>query len=197
MEEKLKLILNNFSNSIQNIKINNQFIEAIDLIKNCNGKIITTGMGKAGIAMRKFSSTLCSLGVPSIYLHPGEATHGDLGVIDKNDILFVASTSGKTLEIIKIVELSKNLNSNKIIGITSHSDSEIRKLADIIIDMGEIEEAGDLKLAPTTSILIMLAITDSLALLVSESKGFTKEEYSKRHHSGYLGSISREDSNIH
>ena len=105
--EAANLIFKQFSDSIQNLSADDNFSYAIELVKACNGKIITTGMGKAGIAMRKFASTLCSLGFPACYLHPGEASHGDLGLIGRDDILFVASTSGKTREIMDIVDLSK------------------------------------------------------------------------------------------
>ena len=193
-------ILHQFQHSLESIGNcfdNNNYLEAIDLIINCKGKLITTGMGKAGIAMRKFSATLCSLGTPSCYLHPGEASHGDLGVIDKNDILFVASTSGKTREIIEVITLSKQINNNPIIGLTSHPGSIIRSKADVILDMGNCEEAGSLKMAPTTSILIMQAITDTIALVVAEEKGFSKSEFGMLHHSGYIGSMAREDGVIY
>ena len=163
---------------------------------NRYGKIITTGIGKAGIAMRKFSSTLCSLGFPSCYLHPGEASHGDLGLITENDILFVASTSGKTREILEIIKLARHVNVSKIIGITSHIDSPIKAQADIVIDMGVIEEAGELGLAPTTSIIVMLAITDCIALIASEELGLTKEDYGRFHHGGYLGAVARGDGKV-
>ena len=142
--------------------------------------------------MRKFSSTLCSLGFSSCYLHPGEASHGDLGLLKDGDILFVASTSGKTREVLEIMELSRGFDLT-VIGITSHLDSPVRERADIVLDMGIIEEAGQLKLAPTTSILMMLAITDAVALLASEHKGLTKEEFGRFHHGGYLGKKAREE----
>ncbi len=189
-------IINEFINALKVIPDSPDLLRIINTIKKCNGKIITTGMGKAGIIMRKFSSTLCSLGIPSCYLHPGEASHGDLGIISKKDILFVASTSGKTREVLEIIELSKNIGVKVIIGITSHLDSPVRKKADLILDMGVIKEAGDC-LAPTTSTLVMLAITDCLSLLISASNGFTKEDYAKYHHSGYLGSVARKDSVIY
>lgn len=162
----------------------------------CSGKIVVTGMGKAGIAMMKFSSTLCSLGLSSCYLHPGNASHGDLGMLTKRDILFVASTSGKTREVIEVVELARNIGIKTIIGITSHKDSPIRNMVDCLIDMGEIKEAGNLGIAPTTSILVMSAITDAIALYASEAKGFTKEDYALYHHSGYCGALARNDSRI-
>lgn len=136
--------------------------------------------------MRKFSSTLCSLGIPSCYIHPGESSHGDLGLLNTNDILFVASTSGKTREVLEIIHLARNISISKIIGITSHTDSPIREKADIVLDMGIINEEGHLGLAPTTSIIIMLAMTDAIALIMAEENNFTAHDYSLRHHSGYL-----------
>lgn len=186
-----KQTIEKFGAAVSSIQLNSEFSKAIDLFNSCNGKIVTSGMGKAGIVMMKFSSSLCSMGLPSCYLHPGEASHGDLGLLDKNDILFVASTSGKTREVIELIDLARNIGVKTIIGITSHKDSHIRVKVDCLIDMGEIEEAGHLRLAPTTSIIVMLAITDTLALCCSEEKGFTKEDYSMRHHGGYLGQKSR------
>lgn len=204
MKEKASLrlieanqIINEFVETMDGIKICPEFSEIVELLLNCDGKIITTGMGKAGIAMKKFTSTLNSLGFPSSYLHPGEAPHGDLGIISPKDILFVASTSGKTREVIEIIDLARNINVNKIVGITSHPDSILRKKADIILDMGVIQEAGHLRIAPTSSILVMLALTDSLALVAAKEKGFTKEDYALRHHAGYCGSLAREDNTVH
>jgi len=190
---RVKTLLNDISKAISNIEVGAEFHFAINEILKCEGKVVTTGMGKAGIAMRKFTSTLCSLGFPSVYLHPGEASHGDLGVLQEGDILFVASTSGKTREVLETIELARAIGTKCVIGITSHPDSPIRAKADYVLDMGEIEEAGELGLAPTTSILVTLAITDCLALVASEEKGLTKEEYAKYHHSGYLGQKARGD----
>ena len=112
-----------FAKAIGLIAVDDSFSQAVDKVIECKGKIVTTGMGKAGIAMRKFSSTLCSLGFSSCYLHPGEASHGDLGIISEGDILFVASTSGKTREVMEIMMLSENIGTDCVIGITSHPDS--------------------------------------------------------------------------
>lgn len=163
----------------------------IDLTKKKSGKVVCTGMGKAGIIMRKFSATLSSLGIPSVYMHPGEALHGDLGMLQQNDILFVASTSGKTREIIEVIDLSKKRNVTEIIGITSHVDSPIRLMAKVVIDMGTVIEAGDLQLTPTTSTLVMLSLLDTLAIVVSEEIGFSTKDYAVLHHAGYLGDVLR------
>lgn len=189
--------LQEFSKSISSIKLNDDFSEVIDTCIDCRGKIITSGMGKAGIIMQKFSSTLCSLGSPSCYLHPGESSHGDLGLITNKDILFIASTSGKTREVLELIELSRKIKVKKIVGITSHIDSPIREKADLVLDMGIVKETGHLHIAPTTSTLIMLAITDCVALLIAKEKGFTAEDYALRHHSGYCGSMARREERIY
>jgi len=199
MVNKGQSYIEHFSKAIASIQLDDNFAEAVKLIGDCNSpvlgyKIVTTGMGKAGIAMRKFSSLLCSLGFPSCYLHPGEASHGDLGLLKSGDVLFVASTSGKTREVLETIQLAKNLGVSKFVGITSHKDSPIREQVDVCIDMGEIKEVGDLGLAPTTSILVMSAITDALAIVASEICELTVEEYGKLHHSGYLGEVARASS---
>jgi arabinose-5-phosphate isomerase len=199
-KHKASQILKEFSQAFLNIQLDEASLdEAISILieqRESGGKVITTGMGKAGIAMKKFASTLCSLGFPAVYLHPGEASHGDLGILTSNDVLFVSSTSGKTREILAVMDLATNLGVKSIVGITSHPDSPVRKKAHLILDMGLIEEAGHLGLAPTTSILVMLGITDCLAVLAAEKVGITKAEYGKYHHSGYLGSLAREDDHI-
>lgn len=195
--QKAKKILNGFSQAISNIEVNGNFSKAIDLIKDCKSKIVVSGMGKAGVAMQKFSSTLCSLGFPACFLHPGEAMHGDMGLVVPEDILFVASTSGKTREILELIDIIKKNGVYKIIAITSHLDSPLRNKVDIVIDMGVIEEAGEIKMAPTTSILTILAITDTLAIIASEEKGFNKKDFGRFHHAGYLGQVARNDNNIY
>jgi arabinose-5-phosphate isomerase len=205
VKEKGERYTKHFSQALGNIVFDDNFDKAVELVSKSNVKygddqkqykIVTTGMGKAGAAMRKFSSILCSLGFASCYLHPGEASHGDLGILEINDVLFVASTSGKTREVLDTINLARNLGVTKIVGITSHKDSQMRDKVDVCLDMGEIKEAGELGLAPTTSILVMLGITDSIALVASEINGLTKEEYSKYHHGGYLGAVARGDANI-
>ena len=197
LEAEASQILKQFNETISNIRINSCFSEVVQLFVECKGKIVTTGMGKAGIAMRKFTSTLCSLGFPSVYLHPGEASHGDLGLILGDDILFIASTSGKTREVMEIMDLARAIDVKTIIGVTSHPDSPIRDRADFVLDMGVIKEAGHLGLAPTSSILVMLALTDAVALVAAKAKGLTREQYGKYHHGGYLGAQARRDSRIY
>jgi len=184
-------ILDHFTMSLDGINVGTNFSKAIDIILNCKGRIICSGVGKAGIAMKKFSALLCSFGFSSYFLDPLNAQHGDLGVLQENDVLFLCSTSGKTREVYELIDLARNINVKTIIGLTSHPDSPLRKKVDLVIDMGIIVEAGHLGLAPTTSILVILAITDALALICAKEKGITKKQYGKFHHSGYLGLIAR------
>ena len=169
------------------IPLDNSFDDAIKIIINCKGKIITTGMGKAGNIARKIAGTLCSTGTPASFLHPGDAAHGDLGLLASGDVIIAFSTSGKTREVIEMLELAHHFGIDKIIGITSHPDSTIRSLSNVIINMGEIEEPCELGLTPTSSTTVMLAIGDALALVLMEKKQFTRQQYGLRHHGGYLG----------
>lgn len=188
---EIRYIIDSFTKSLSEVNVDEGFYKTVKALANCKGKIITTGMGKAGTIMKKFSSTLCSLGFPSVYVHPGEATHGDSGVISREDLLFVASTSGKTREILEVLSIAEAIGVSKIIGITSHLDSPIRECADFLLDMGEFEEAGHIGLAPTTSTLIMLAITDAVACVAADMKGYSVEDFHIHHHSGYLGEKAR------
>jgi len=171
---------------------------AVDILLHTNGKIITTGMGKAGHIAQKCASSLCSLSFPAVYLHPGDAAHGDIGIIksynagcpelgSKADTLIAFSTSGKTREVLETIKFSRALGIWKVITITSHSVSPVKRVSDVVLDMGRIGEAGHLGLAPTTSAVIMMIVADMLALVAAKMKDVTKEDYGARHHGGYLG----------
>jgi arabinose-5-phosphate isomerase len=184
-------IMNKFIVTLGNTYIPQSFPDVVESILTCKGKVITTGMGKMGTCMRNFSSLLCSLGTPSCYLHPGEASHGDLGIISKEDLIFVCSVSGKTREILETIDLARKLNPKLIIGMTSHLDSPVRKKIDLLIDMGDIREAGHLGIAPTSSLLVVTALTNCIALVVAKEKGFTASNYLLRHHSGYCAHLAK------
>ncbi len=179
--------------AIQAIPINSEFERAVHALRECTGKVLTTGMGKAGHIARKFAATLCSTGTAAAFIHPGEAAHGDLGLVGKDDCIVAFSTSGKTREILEMIELSRHLGLKRVIGITSHPDSDLRNLSDIVIDMGIVEEPCPLGLTPSASMAVMLAIGDALALVLMELKGFTREDFGLRHHGGYLGRKVRLD----
>jgi arabinose-5-phosphate isomerase len=194
IKKRVTEIFSQEARTISDIPVNDEFERAVTLLQACKGKVLTTGMGKAGHIAHKFSATLCSTGTPASFLHPGEAAHGDLGIIEKNDAIVAFSTSGKTKEVLDVLAGGRELGLHTVIGITSHPDSELRELSDVVLDMGTIKEACPFELTPTSSMAAMLAISDALALLLMELKGFTPEDFGKRHHGGYLGKKARSTS---
>ena len=179
--------------AISAIRVTPEFERAVLALRDCPGKVLTAGMGKAGHVARKFASTLCSTGTPASYIHPGEAAHGDLGLIGPEDCIVAFSTSGKTREVLEMLELGRHIGLKTVIAVTSHPDSELRTLSDIILDMGIIEEPCLHNLTPTASIVAMLAISDALALTLMDLRGFTRHDFGLRHHGGYLGKKARLD----
>ena len=178
--------------AISAIHITDAFEDAVNKLLACKGRVVTTGIGKAGFIAHKFAATLSSTGTPAFYIHPAEAGHGDMGMLDVGDCIVAFSTSGKSNEVIEMLEIAHHLGIDSIIGITSHVDSPIRELSEIILDMGsDIEEPCPLKITPSATIAVMLAISDAIALTLMELKNFTKEEYGMRHHKGYLGAITQ------
>ena len=192
IKRRVKEIFAQEAQAISSIPVSDEFERAVQLLQGCRGKVLTTGMGKAGHIAHKFSATLCSTGTPASFLHPGEAAHGDLGIIEENDAIVAFSTSGKTKEVLDTLAAGRGLGLHTVIGITSHPDSELRELSDIVLDMGVIKEACTTGLTPTSSMAVMLAISDAIALLLMELKGFSSEDFGKRHHGGYLGKKARE-----
>jgi arabinose-5-phosphate isomerase len=189
------------SDAIQNIPVNDSFINAVDLIYQKvhieKGKVIVSGMGKAGQIAENIATTLSSTGTPAVFLHPSEAQHGDLGVMRENDILLVLSNSGKTREIIELTELTKNLYKNvPLIVITGNPDGELPKVAEVCIFTGNPKEVCALGLTPTTSTTTMTVIGDILVVLEMKKIGFSHADYAKRHHGGYLGQKSRNAANL-
>lgn len=193
IEVRVREIFEAEAAAILSIPVNGEFERAIKTMRECHGNVLTTGMGKAGHVARKFAATLCSTGTPAAYIHPGEAAHGDLGLIGDEDCIVAFSTSGKTREVIEMLELGRHLGLKTVIGVTSHPESELRNLSDIVIDMGDIQEPCPIALTPSASIAAMLAIGDALSLVLMELKGFTRGDFGKRHHGGYLGRRARLD----
>ena len=149
-------------------------------------------MGKAGQIAMNIATTFCSTGVPSVFLHPSEAQHGDLGILQENDVILMISNSGKTREIVELTYLARQLApSIKFIVITSNLDSPLAQEADIALGTGNPKEVCILGMTPTTSTTVMTVIGDILVVETMRKTGFTIEEYSKRHHGGYLGEKSR------
>ncbi len=197
VRERMQTVITAEAEAIASIEITDEFVQAVEILAACAGKVLTTGMGKAGYIAHKFAATLCSTATPAAFIHPAEAAHGDLGLVGSNDVMIAFSTSGKSSEVLEILELSRHLGVAKIIGVTSHPDSELRNLSDLVLDMGVIEEPCPLGLTPSASMAVMLAISDALALSLMEVKGVTREDYGMRHHGGYLGRQARTDNMPH
>jgi len=191
VQAKVRQVLEREAAAIRAIRVDATYEAAIDALRSCKGKVVTTGMGKAGFLARKFAATLSSTGTPAVFIHPAEAAHGDLGLIAAGDCIVAFSTSGKTLEIVELIELSRHLTTAQVICVTSHPESELRRLSDVVLDMGVIEEPCPLGLTPSASMAAMAAIGDALALTLMELKGVTRREYGLRHHGGYLGHKAR------
>jgi len=199
MKDRIREILNNEANAIKNIPVTDSFEEAIVIIHRQvhgkNGKLVTSGMGKAGQIAHNIATTFSSTGTPSIFLHPSEAQHGDLGILQENDVLLAISNSGKTREIIELIELKNHLYPQiPVIVITSNESSPLAQKADCYILTGAPAEVCLLGLTPTTSTTVMTAIGDALVVMLMGKIGFDAEDYAKRHHGGYLGMKSREKS---
>jgi arabinose-5-phosphate isomerase len=197
MKDKVKSIFEAEANAILNLPVDDNYQAAIELIHKHvhrhKGKLVTSGMGKAGQIAHDIATTFSSTGTPSVFLHPSEAQHGDLGILQENDLLLVISNSGKTREIIELIELKDNLYPGiPVIVITGNNNSPVAERADCIIMTGAPKEVCLLGLTPTTSTTVMTVIGDALVVLMMEKIGFTAEGYAKRHHGGYLGVKSRE-----
>ena len=162
------------------------FAQAVEMVLECRGRVVTTGMGKAGIVGEKVSATLASTGTPSLPLHPAEAFHGDLGRIVEDDVVLAISNSGETEEIVRLVPEVKKIGA-RIIAVTANRDSPLARYADVVLELGRIDEACPLGLAPSCSTTAMLALGDALALAVLKRRNFSKEDFARYHPAGDLG----------
>jgi len=201
MEERIRKIFKAEAAAIEKIPVTGYFEKAIDIIHRQvhlkKGKLVTSGMGKAGEIANNIATTFSSTGTQSVFLHPSEAQHGDLGILQENDVLLAVSNSGKTTEIVQLIDLKDNLfPSVPVIVITSNPESQLAQKADCYILTGAPEEVCPLGLTPTTSTTIITVIGDALVVLMMEKIGFTASDYAKRHHGGYLGTKSREKSGL-
>lgn len=166
--------------------LDHQFVAAVDLILKCQGRVVTMGMGKSGIICKKISSTLASTGTPSFFLHPGEAIHGDLGMIVAGDVVLAVSNSGETEELLRLFESIKRIGAH-IVSITGNPTSTIARNSDLHISAAISREACPLGLAPTASTTATLALGDALAMSLLVSKGFREEDFARLHPGGKLG----------
>jgi arabinose-5-phosphate isomerase len=167
-------------------QIGEEFIEAIEVLMNCKGHVIVIGMGKSGHIGNKISATLASTGTPAFSVHPGEASHGDLGMITKNDVTICISNSGETEEVLNIIPIIKRMGI-KTIAITGNKNSTMAKIADVHLSIAVGEEACPLGLAPTTSTTTTLVMGDALAVTLLKLRGFTEEDFARSHPAGSLG----------
>lgn len=196
IEHSMRKILQAESSAILNIPYSADYDKAVELIvehvHRRGGKLVTSGMGKAGQIAMNIATTFSSTGIPAVNLHPSEAQHGDLGVLQPNDVMLLISNSGKTREILELVALARNLIANvPIIVITGHAQSPLAELADATLFTGGAPEVCPLGLTPTTSTTLMTVIGDILVVNVMNRTGFTPHDYALRHHGGYLGDAAR------
>ena len=194
--QNIRKLLDAEAQAILSIEVTDAFSEAIDIIHRCvhlkNGKVVTSGMGKAGEVADNIATTLSSTGTPAVFLHAGDAQHGDIGIIQKNDVLVLFSNSGKTREVLELIALSRKLHPKiPMIAVTGNKKSALAHAVDVVIHTGGPQEICPLGLTPTTSTTVMTVIGDVLVVLMMKKIGFTKEEYAKRHHGGYLGKKAR------
>jgi arabinose-5-phosphate isomerase len=196
VKNRIQQIFDREAKAIMHIPVSESYGKMIDLLYDHihvkHGKLIASGMGKAGQVANNIATTFSSTGTPAVFLHPSDAQHGDLGIIQEDDVLLLVSNSGKTREIIELFSLSRILYPGvPVIVLTGIPDSPLGEVADIVISTGNPDEVCPLGLTPTTSTTVMTVIGDALVVLMMEKINFTSREYAKRHHGGYLGHKSR------
>jgi arabinose-5-phosphate isomerase len=167
-------------------RVDERFEHAVDMILNCRGRVVVTGMGKSGLIGKKIAATLASTGTPALFLHPAEGIHGDLGMVTRGDTVIALSNSGETEEIARMLPSLKRIGI-KIIALTGNIQSTLAKNSDVVIDVGVKEEACPLGLAPTASTTATLAMGDALAVALLDKRGFKEEDFACFHPGGALG----------
>ncbi|MCK9456356.1 MAG: KpsF/GutQ family sugar-phosphate isomerase [Erysipelotrichia bacterium] len=188
MLESAKRILRYEAEAIETASKNldENFSKAIDLILNSQGRLVVCGMGKSGLIGHKISATLSSTGTPSFFLHPGEALHGDLGMIRDNDVMLLLSNSGETEEIVKLVPFLRRIGT-AIVAMVGETNSSLARMADLVINAHVPREACPLNLAPTSSTTVALALGDAIAGALIEARSFSQRDFARFHPSGSLG----------
>ncbi len=188
ISELAKEVLDIEANSILRLKdnINEDFEKALSILYNCKGRVIVTGMGKSGLIGKKIAATMSSTGTPSYFLHPAESTHGDSGIITREDVIIAISNSGETQELMNLLPLIKRFGC-PMISMTGNPNSTLGKTSDVVLDISVEKEACPLGNVPTASTTTTLAMGDTLAVCLMEQKGFTKEDFLLYHPSGKLG----------
>lgn len=199
INEEISAILKKEAEAVLNIPVSARYDDAVSLIveqvHRQGGKVITSGMGKAGQIAANIATTFSSTGTPAYFLHPSEAQHGDLGIVCRNDIMLLISNSGKTRELLELVDLARGLHPDiRFIVITGNPDSPLAGAAHVCLPTGAPKEVCPLGLTPTTSTTVMTVIGDILVVSTMQRINFSYADYAKRHHGGYLGTVSREQS---
>jgi len=186
--EYAREVLRTESDAIRSLvdRLGDSFVQAAERIRACEGHVVVCGMGKAGLIGQKISATLASTGTPSHFVHPAEAVHGDLGRIMKKDVLLALSNSGESEEILRLVPKVREIGA-AVLSLTARADSSLGRVSDIVVELGRIEEACPLGLAPSASTTALLALGDALALCVQKARGFNQEDYAFFHPAGELG----------
>lgn len=167
-------------------RLDTRFCDAAELVQTCRNRIVVTGIGKAGLIGQKLVATFSSTGTQSTFLHPAEAVHGDLGGVDSGDVVLAISNSGETEEVTRLLPVIRQIGA-KIVSITATAENTLARGSDVVLEIGRMKEAGDLRLAPSTTTTAMLAMGDALALVVSRLKGFTADDFGRFHPGGSLG----------
>jgi arabinose-5-phosphate isomerase len=186
--QRAKQVLNIEATGIVSLidRLDDRFIQAVELLYNCRGKVVVTGLGKSGLICRKIAATFSSMGTASFFLHAGDANHGDMGMIMEGDVVLAISNSGETEEILTLIPILKRIGV-RLIAMTGNHDSTLSRAADVALDAGVTEEACPLGLSPTASTTAALALGDALAVILLEKKGFKEEDFALRHPGGILG----------
>jgi arabinose-5-phosphate isomerase len=186
--QRAKEVLNIEATGIASLidRLDDRFVQAVELLYNCRGKVVVTGLGKSGLICRKIAATFSSMGTPSFFLHAGDANHGDMGMIMEDDVVLALSNSGETEEILTLIPILKRIGV-RLIAMTGNHGSTLSRAADVVLDAGVAEEACPLGLSPTASTTAALALGDALAVILLEKKGFKEEDFALRHPGGTLG----------
>lgn len=169
-----------------NDKLDDTFVNACEILYNCQGKVVVCGMGKSGHVGKKIAATLASTGTPAFFMHPGEANHGDLGMLSENDVLVAISNSGETGELLNLIPVIKRQHV-PIIAMTNRANSSLAQHADVVLNIQVEREACSLGLAPTTSTTVTLVLGDALAVALLDARGFTSDDFALSHPGGSLG----------
>jgi arabinose-5-phosphate isomerase len=186
--QRAKKVLNIEARGIVSLmeRLDDSFIQAVELLYDCRGKVVVTGLGKSGLICRKIAATFSSLGPPSFFLHAGDANHGDMGMVMEGDVVLAISNSGETEDILTLIPILKRIGV-RLIAISGKRNSTLSRAADVVLDVGVPEEACPLGLSPTASTTAALALGDALAVILLERKGFKEEDFALRHPGGALG----------